>query len=297
MRMKTSILAALLLGTSFTAAAADYRIRSFDFPGATGTFLFALNDETHCVGAEADQNGLFHAIEFKDNVLRLLDPNGLVGTSAQSFALSINNRGEIAGGLTDTAGVSHGFVHHADGVDELIDFPSGFNTQAFGINDEGTVIGVYATTAGGVPTHAFVRRDGKFSNIDLPGGVTTPFSINDLGEIAGEFVTTQGTNGFGYVQKQNGHFSLFTAPASLPQGTFFISINNRQQILGVYASATVAQQNFLATDGDYTSFDLPSRFDANFVSAQTVNDADQIVGFYTDTTNVNHAFLAVPIEE
>lgn len=295
--MKTPILALLLLGTSFTAAATDYHIRSLDFPGATGTFFFALNDETHCVGAEADQNGLFHAIVFKDGVLRLLDPHGLVGTSAESFALSINNRGEIAGGLTDTAGDSHGFVHHFDGVDELIDFPGGFNTQAFGINDKGTVIGVYATTAGGAATHAFVRREGKFSNIDLPGGVTTPFSINDLGEIAGEFATTQGTNGFGYVQRPDGHFTLFTAPESLPQGTFFISINNRNQILGAYASTTVALQNFLATNGHYASFDLPSRFGANFVSAQTVNDGDQIVGYYTDGANINHAFLAIPVEE
>src|ERR1700722_11799743 len=77
--MKTSILAALLIGTSFTAAAADYHIRRVDFPGASSTFLFALNDETHCVGAEADQNGLFHAIVFKNGVLRLLDANGLIG--------------------------------------------------------------------------------------------------------------------------------------------------------------------------------------------------------------------------
>jgi probable HAF family extracellular repeat protein len=295
--MKICILAALFIGASFTATAADFRIRGVDFPGASSTFLFALNDETHCVGAEADQNGNFHAIVFRDGILRLLDPNGLVGASAQSFALSINNRGEIAGALIDAGGISHGFVHHANGIVESVDFPGGFNTQAFGINDHGTVIGVYATTAGGTPTHAFVRRGGQFINIDLPGGITTPFSINDREEIAGQFVALPNTNGVGYVQKADGQFALFTAPASIPQGTFFISINNRNQILGAYASATVAQQNFLATDGDYVSFDLPPRFGASFVSAQTVNDADEIVGFYTDGANVNHAFLAIPVKD
>lgn len=296
--MKTLILAVVvLIGSSFTAAAADYHFRSVDFPGASNTFLFALNDDKQCVGAELDKIGLYHAIVFKHGVLSTLDPHGLVGTSHQSFAYSTNNRGEIAGGLIDAAGNAHGFVHHPDGFVEAIDFPNGFNTQAFGINDHGTVIGVYAETAGAHATHAFVRREGQFLNIDLPGGVTTPFSINDREEIVGEYVTTPQTNGFGYVQKRDGRFTLFTAPASLPQQTLFISINNRNQILGAYASATVAQQNFLETDGNYVSFDLPPRFAATFVSAQTVNDEDDIVGYFTDAANVNHAFLAIAAKD
>jgi hypothetical protein len=41
-------------------------------------------------------------------------------------------------------------------------------------------------------------------------------------------------------------------------------------------------------------FELPARFGAIFVSAQTVNDKDEIVGYYQDATGAFHGFLAVP---
>ena len=37
-----------------------------------------------------------------------------------------------------------------------------------------------------------------------------------------------------------------------------------------------------------------ARFGATFVSAQTVNDADEIVGYYQDAAGAFHGFLAIP---
>ena len=291
--MKTLILAGLLIGAAFDAAAAEYRVRTVDFPGAANTALYAINDAAHCVGAERDTGGGHHAIVFVDGTLHTLNPNGPVGQSTQSFALSINNRGDIAGYFADAAGANHGYVYHRDGALEIIDYPGGFNSLAYGINDHGTLIGVY-NDAGGT-SHAFLRRDGKYSTIDLPGGLQTiPLSINDREEIVGEYGVTATTNGFGYLQKKDGSFTLVTAPGSDPQQTYFISINNRNQILGAYANAAVSQQNFLATGSDYALFDLPPSIGASFVSAQTVNDEDEIVGYYLDAANVAHGFLAVP---
>ncbi len=96
------------------------------------------------------------------------------------------------------------------------------------------------------------------------------------------------------MDKSDGPVSIVTAPGSAPQQTYFISINNRDQILGAYANAEVAQQNFLVTGSVYALFNLPARFGASFVSAQTVNDKDEIVGFYQDATGAFHGFLAVP---
>jgi hypothetical protein len=187
-------------------------------------------------------------------------------------------------------------VHHADNTITRIDFPGAVETQAFGINDRGTVIGIYVDTDGN--QRSFILRDGHFRNIDLPGGVanggTTPLSINDSGEVVGEFVKTLGTNGFGYLQKPDGKFTLTTAPGSAPEGTFFISINNRQQILGAFADSANVTHNFLKTGRDFQPFDLPARFGATLVSAQTVNDRDEIVGFYLDASQVAHGFVAIP---
>jgi probable HAF family extracellular repeat protein len=291
--MKALILSVVLIGAAAGAAAAGYEIRTLDFPGATSTELFALNDAAQIVGAEKDKASLPHAIVLQDGRLRLLDPNGVVGKAVRSWAFSINNRSDIAGAYIDAAGSFHGYVHHRDGTIDPIEYPGGFDTQAFGINDLGSVIGVYNDSAGN--PHAFVLRDGVYKTTDIAGGLQTiPLSINDREETAGEYITTANTNGFGYVQQKDGTVSIVTAPGSAPQQTFFISINNRDQILGAYANATVAQQNFLVTGSVYALFDLPASFGATFVSAQTVNDKDQIVGLYQDAAGAFHGFLAVP---
>jgi probable HAF family extracellular repeat protein len=283
-------------GVGSASAGGGYQFRAVDFPGAANTAVYAVNDRGQFVGAEKDIDGSHHAIVDDGTHLRLLDPNGLIGTSPESWAFSINNRDDIAGAYTDTSGAHHGYVHHADGTITHIEFPGAIETQAYGVNDLRTVIGVYTDTDGNV--RAFTLHNGHYRNIDLPGGTpsfgTTPLSINDFGEIVGEFIRTENTNGFGYLQKPDGRFTLTTAPGSAPEQTYFISINNRQQILGAFADSAGAQHNFLKTGQDFRPFDLPARFAASFVSAQTVNDRDEIVGWYLDASNVAHGFVAIP---
>ena len=291
--MRALILAMALVGPAGGAAATEYQIHTIDFPGAANTALYAINDVGEAVGAAKDKSGAHHAIVLVEGQLRVLDPNGPVGKCAQSWALSTNNRGDIAGACVDAAGHFHGFVHHRNETVDTIDYPGGFDSQAYGINDLGSVIGVYNDAAGS--SHAFVLREGEFESIDLAGGLQTiPLSINDREQIVGEYAPTATTNGYGYLRQRDGSTSIVTAPGSDPQQTYFISINNRDQILGAYANASVAQQNFLATGSVYALFDLPASIGASFVSAQTVNDVDEIVGYYLDAAGVAHGFLAVP---
>lgn len=290
--MKAILIASPLLAVA-TAFAASPDVRVVDFPGAAATEVFAVNNFGQFVGAETDSAGAQHAIFDDGRKLTLLDSAGVIGTSAQSWAYSINNRGEIAGAYQTEAGALHGYIYHPDGNVTTLDDPAGSDTQAFGINDLGSVIGIYNDAAGN--SHAFVRRQGKFATADVPGGLqTVPFSIDDREQIVGEFVTTAGTVGFGYLQQRDGHITLTTAPGSVAQGTFFISINNREQILGAYQDAAGAQQNFLDSSGRFEPFDFPARFAATFVSAQTINDLGEIVGYYNDASNVSHGFVALP---
>ena len=291
--MKALIFGLALAGWAGGAVATEYNIRTFDFPAAANTALYAINDVGQAVGAEKDQAGKHHAIVLVDGGLKLLDPEGAVGKCTESYALSINNRSDIAGLCVDATGASHGFVRHRDAKVDMIDYPGGFNSQAYGINDLGHVIGVYNDSAGN--SHAFLLVGGAFTTIDLAGGLQTiPLSINDRGQIVGEFITTPNTNGYGYLQQADGSYTLVTAPGSDPQQTYFISINNREQILGAYANATVAQQNFLLTSRTYALFDFPANLPTGVISAQTVNDVDEIVGYYFDDAGVAHGFLATP---
>ncbi|HYL70698.1 MAG TPA: hypothetical protein VEY89_05290 [Candidatus Dormibacteraeota bacterium] len=292
------VAAALLLSIAAIAHAdGDYRYRVVDFPGATNTFVFAVNNAGQFVGAEQDAAGVAHAIVDDGRTLQLLDLSAL-GAIGRSFALSTNNRGDIAGVYRDTAGVLHGYVHHADNSVSHIDYPGATGTEAFGVNDVGSVIGIYFDAQGNA--HAFVHRAGHYYNADLPNApstVTTPLSINDSDQIVGEYQTDVTTNGFGYLQSRDGHYQLTTAPGSAPEGTYFISINNRGQILGAYADSAGAQHSFLRSDGDYRPFDLPARIGAALVLVQTVNDRDDIVGYYFDASGVAHGFIAVHGEQ
>ena len=292
--MKMLIASTLAFAISVAHADGNSQFRAVDFPGAANTAIYAVNNFGQFVGAEKDIAGAHHAIFDDGGQLRLLDPAGSIGTSGESWAFSINNRDDIAGAYRDAEGTLHGYVHHANQSITPIDFPDALDTQAFGVNDWGTVIGLYTDAQNN--HRAFVLHNGHYRNIDLPGGIadygTIALSINDFEEIVGEFTQTVGTLGFGYLQRPDGRFTLATAPGSAPQQTYFISINNRQQILGAFADSAGVQHNFLKTDHEFRPFDLPARFGATFVSAQTVNDLDEIVGYYLDASNVAHGFVA-----
>jgi len=289
--MRFFAIIALALGLPAATLAGPYDVSSVDFPGAANTALYAINNRAQFVGAEKDTSGAHHAIFNDGSQLTRLDPTGPVGNAKESWAYSINNHADIAGAYRDAAGAFHGYVRRRGGAIEVFDHPGGFDTQAYGINDHGSVIGVYSDAAGN--SHAFVWRHGQYRSADLPGALqTVPLSINNDEEIAGEYLVSADTLGYGYVQQSNGRYTLSTAPGSAPQQTYFISINNRRQLLGAYADAAGNSHNFIRQGASYLPFELPARFGTGYVSAQTINDAGDIVGYYLDAGSVAHGFVA-----
>jgi hypothetical protein len=277
--------AALLAGP---ACGAQLKYRTVDFPGATATEVFAVNDLRQFVGAEREADGTHYALLDAGAGLARIDLGAL--GAAQSWAYSINSRTDVAGTFTDAAGQSHGYVHHADGSIETIDFPGGNNTQGYGVNDRGTVIGVYGDDSGA--PHAYARIKGRFMNIDIPGGVaTTPLSVNDSNEIVGQFEKTDGTVGYGFVRAATGRVTLHQAPGSLPESTLFISANNRGGVLGAWVDADGNDVNFLRKQAKYYPIGLPDSFGASFTSAQTINDRNDIVGYYVGPDGAVHGWL------
>jgi uncharacterized membrane protein len=274
-----------------TPCLAQYNFTTVDFPGAPQTNLYAVNDDGQYVGASIDASGTEHAIFYDGKTLTLLDPNGVVGTNF-SFALSLNVRGDIVGGYIDGSNIAHGFLYNGGNVTS-IDYPGASGTFAYGINDEREVIGVYADAAQN--QHAFLLRKSVYKNIDLPGGVlTVPFSINDLSEIVGEFADVAATTGHGYLALNSKKFVTYDAPGAPSNSTYFISTNNFNQILGTWIDANQIFHNFLLSLGRLHNFNLPKSFGATNLSAQTINDEGEIVGFYFDAQNVQHGFVAVP---
>ena len=163
-------------------------------PGASVTIGNDINDRGDVLGwFTTDPNGQtgFQGYVLRGNnyILTFAYPEADV---TNTFAIGFNQVGTIIGSFTTTTpGVEHGFVRSADGRFTQLDFPDSVQTEAFGINDAGDIVGRYQDSAG--TEHGFLLRNGQFTSIDAPPGPDTfAFGINSRGDIVGFSVTVSG---------------------------------------------------------------------------------------------------------
>ena len=74
--------------------------------------------------------------------------------------------------------------------------------------------------------------------------------------------------------------------------TLFISINNRKEVLGAWFDADGNASNFLRKQAKYKAIALPDSFGAQITSAQTINDFNDIVGYYVDESGLAKGWTA-----
>jgi len=85
----------------------------------------------------------------------------------------------------------HGFIR-SHGKLSAFDYLRASNTYAFGIDDEGRIVGFYQVggLSGG---HGYELVDGNFTAIDVPDASATYASgINAAGDICGSFLDSRG---------------------------------------------------------------------------------------------------------
>ncbi len=124
------------------------RFTTIDVPRAAGTTLMGINDRGDTVGLYLETDGSMHAFfrSARGRVTTIGAPNAKL-----TFPVDINDRGQIAGFTTDTLPLPdatdvHGFVltNGPTGAFTRIDFPGAPRTIVLGMNDRGSVTGVYA---------------------------------------------------------------------------------------------------------------------------------------------------------
>jgi probable HAF family extracellular repeat protein len=176
----------------------DGLIVPIDYPAASATLVAGVNNAGDITGLFEDQAGKERGFLFKDGVFhKIWVPDSI---STQVYGAQDNGRVLVGQALMRSG--FHGFIRHEPGQYERFHFPGGFGcTAARSINQRGDIVGGFAFAAdecGGDTLHGFLLRDGKFTQIDVPGSIVTqPLGINDDGVIVGRFAWPGGkTYGF-----------------------------------------------------------------------------------------------------
>jgi probable HAF family extracellular repeat protein len=168
--------------------------------------------------------------------------------------------------------------------------PGGTVSRAFGINNQGQVVGE-------AESRAFLWQAGKMKDLGTPGGShSIAYSINDRGQVVGRFATGKRIGGGGSGSYAVYHSFLWQDGKTKDLALFeAVGINGRGQIVGdrLEKPAMGPDSRKRATLWDSGSLtDLVLLPNTNSSSASGLNDRGQIIGNARDAgTQNSRAFL------
>lgn len=220
----------------FTKNGSSYT--TFDFPGATGTFSFGINDFGQIVGIPNDAGNQQSFLKDGNSFTIIEIPMAI---STQAYG--INNSGQIVG---TTAGINGFGAFVKDGSNYTIfDVPVGVNPTPRDINNKGQIVGFVRdpNNFNFINFRAFLKDGNTFTTFDVPGAsYTEAYGINDLGQIAG-FFSYDGRGNHGFV-KDGDTFTVIDVPGAFSTNVY--GINNLGQVVGVFQNSA-GFSGFLAT--------------------------------------------------
>jgi CSLREA domain-containing protein len=233
-----------------------------------GQSQIAGNSETHpFIWKDANNDGIAQASELMDV--------GKLGTGNFGRLFAINSLGVAVGNSNNTLnGQQQATIWRDDngnGVSDpgelkLLGALGGTFGNASGINDNGYVVGVAATSLfssfdGRQLTHAFIWHD------DNGNGQSDPGEMKDLGTLGGELSSALRINSKGDVVGNSTTTTVFNASAFLYRNGFMLDLNAA----------------------------IPQDSGWHITEARGINDNGQIVGYgFLPNAATNHALLLTP---
>lgn len=168
-----------------------------------------------------------------------------------------------------------------------------YETDAFGINNAGTIVGSYTVDCFCVLQHGFVKiknRKQIYTDIVLPFPEVTrtlPFAINNWGWIAGDYDAHPPFTGqCGFVIENGAYHSITVAGST---GTSVNGINDNGQIVGYWFSSDGLTRGFVGHFNDeFTDLVAPG---AVSTFALAINNAGHVVGMSVDSLFNNTGWL------
>jgi hypothetical protein len=217
--------------------------------GAVQTQVTGLNDSGVLVGLfsrsnkPSDVNG-YAGFYLKNGAAHKVSfPTGNNTRPAFNELVGINNAGIAVGDFVDASGSLHGYryninTHHF----ARITIAGVHSLTATAINGVSTVVGYYTNASGRIVS--FLRRaNGQLVTFAKAGAdETQAFGINKGGVIVGAY--TIGNSSFGFIW-QAGNFRMLNDPNGVGS-TVINGINNADDLVGFYTDAHGNTDGFLA---------------------------------------------------
>lgn len=247
----------------------------------------------------------------------------------------IGNDGIIVGSVSDGVSVTKGFIRNGATL-TLLDGPNGaLYATASGIADDGTVVGFYGTGDPNAPTdHGFLYKNGSYTTFDIAGRAGTAvrhISSNGRYLTGLSFDDTGSFDGFAYDRLSSG-LKVYSNP---PRGTIAQGANSQGLVTGSISGNPGGWVHDLNTDtltlypsidghlrprfrdindsglitgfvavdgiamvgapGDWFYFDLTPG--ATLMSGYGLNDAGDLVGWWTEADGTTHGWMSRPVPE
>ena len=195
-----------------------------------------------------------------------------------SFALAINDSGEVAGYflLADNV-TTHAFTWtSATGMVDLGPIPGGSSSQATAINSAGDVVGA-GFDANGVRVPFYWSPSGGFVTLPENSGnaLNYAFGINDASEVTGQRYVGQVVSAFRWSPSSGAYATI--APLPLGLHTVGNDINNLRHLTGTGSRGSGFDALFWSkTTG---TRDIGKIAGQSYTAGAALNDHDEVVGF------------------
>jgi hypothetical protein len=261
--------------------------------------LIAVLIPSYCP-IEAQQVAERHTAEARSGHYRFVTLDVVPQDRGFTVANGINNERTVVGEFLDdsTDFQFHGFIYsHGEYFAHDVPVDGATNTELFGINNRGEIVGVYQKpgTGGvisGLISVGFLYDHGAFRDISHPNAPCGifPRGINDAEAMAGYYFDVD-CNSHGFLMEHGNFFSL-DVPDSVVGLTRVYGLNNRGEVVGTYVGFDDAAHGFIYLRGRYTTLDHPVGANGGTV-ALAINNLSDVTGFYFDETDnfTTHGFV------
>lgn len=271
-------------------APAAYVFNSIDYPGASFTQVFGINNNGNIAIATDTGSFTYQSAVFTP----IADPRAGLFASA----LGINDSSAVVGSVADETGApQRGFILNG-GAYQFFAQPGWTNTQARAIGNGGLIAGYSWNNDG------FNADDSVGFLYDPVGSTFTAIAPDPT--VAG-YTIAQGINAAGQVVGSYGQGGgALTAFLRQPDGsliTFRINgyrsaargINDAGLITG-WVDTDAGQRAFVGTSAGFELLQCPPEACPGVVEtyAEGINDDAQIAGSWVDASSKTHGFIATP---